>query len=201
MKIPIYEQQVGLTAETPEGMGPMAPTGPLGSMEAAGLPGKALEQAGATLTQIGGEVIRHMRHAKQLNDLTNANYDALDHLTGLQNLVKEYDPEVQVKTFAQGAQDWFDNQYKNLADPEVQAAFKNHWTTWYFSTLGKVKNEAEKQKGFVYLETCRRIGREALNSKLRPLMTFRGPGSGMKPLRCWTSAWAPCFFTRPRRRR
>ena len=54
-------------------------------MEAAGLPGKALEQAGAALTQIGGEVIRHMRHAKQLNDLSNANYDALDHLTGLQN--------------------------------------------------------------------------------------------------------------------
>ena len=87
MKIPIYEQQVGLTAETPEGLGPMAPTGPLGSMEEAGLPGKALEQAGAALTQIGGEVVRHMRRAKQLNDLSNAKYYAQDYLTGLRNLV------------------------------------------------------------------------------------------------------------------
>ena len=150
MKIPIYERQVGLTAETPEGMGPMAPTGPLGSMEAAGLPAKVLGQTGAVLTQLGGEVLRHMRYAKQLNDLSNANYAAQAQLKALQNSVKEGDPEVQVKVFEQGAKNWFDNQYQNLADPEVQAAFKNHWTSWYFLTWQQVKNAAEKQKGFVY---------------------------------------------------
>ena len=138
MKIPIYERQVGLTAETPEGMGPMAPIGPLRSMEAAGLPGKVLEQAGTVLTQLSGEVIRHMRYAKQLNDLTNANFTALDQLTVLQDSVKRCDPEVQVEAFKQEAQNRFNDQYQNLPDPQVQAAFKNHWTAWYFSTLQKV---------------------------------------------------------------
>ena len=184
MKIPIYERQVGLTAETPEGMGPMAPTGPLGSMEAAGLPGKALEQTGAALTQIGGEVIRHMRYAKQLNDLSNVKYAALDELTGLQNLVKEYDPEVQVGAFEQGAQDWFDNQYKNLADPEVQAAFKNHWAPWYFSTLQQVKNAAEKQKGFVYLGNLQTNWQKSIDLEVNATDDLSRARIRMKPLRC-----------------
>lgn len=146
MKVPTYERQVGLTTETPGGLGPMAPQAPQGSLEAAGLPYQKLQEVGGALTLIAGEVKRHQEHAQQVNDLADAKMAAHEQLNGLQNLVKDYDPADRAEAFKQGGQDWFEQYSQNLKDPEVQAAFKTHWATWYPAKLQQVDAEAQKQR-------------------------------------------------------
>src|SRR4030042_1054285 len=137
MKVPTYEQHVGLTGET---------AGVMGSLEQAGAPGKNLEQAGGALTQIAGEVKRRMEHAQKVNDLADFQLAAREQLGSLAKMVKDYDPEAQSEAVKQGSQEWFDNYHQNLKNPEVQAAAKTHWATWYPAALQKVEDKAEQQK-------------------------------------------------------
>src|SRR4030042_5170608 len=80
MKVPTYEQHVGLTGET---------AGVMGSLEQAGAPGKNLEQAGGALTLIAGEMERHRKHGEQLYALNQATAAADEQNFQLQQQIKE----------------------------------------------------------------------------------------------------------------
>lgn len=152
MKVPLYEGHVALTAETPGGMGPMAPQAPQGSLEQAGLPYQKLQEVGGALTQIGAEVKRHMDRGRQLKDLNDANFAAEDQNIDLQRIVKENpDPHTWVDLYKQGMLDYKENSLSNLSNSEVKAVHTKHVDRLFFSGLKSVQAAADQQNASIYL--------------------------------------------------